>query len=62
MTEYMLVPSTLVANIYAEENEGEENTGVASSTNLKCSIVEVIGRDDNRVWFVVSNYDILIGI
>ena len=35
---------------------------MASSANLKCSIVEVVGRDDNRVGTVVMNSDILVGL
>ena len=35
---------------------------MASSSNLKCSIVEVVGRDDNRVRYVVTNSDMLVGI
>ena len=35
---------------------------MASFTNLKCSIVEVVGRDDNRVGVVVMNSDMLVGL
>ena len=60
----MLVPSIPMANTDAEENEEEEEegTGMAISANLKCSIVEAVGRDDNRVGDVVRNYDMFVGI
>ena len=59
----MLVPSNSMANTYAEKNEEEEEgTGMVSSASLKCSIVEVVGRDDNRVGAVVTNYDLLVGM
>ena len=35
---------------------------MASSAKLKCSIVEVVGRDDNRVGDVVANSDMLVGL
>ena len=35
---------------------------MASSANLKCSIVEVVGRDNNRVGVVVTNSDMMVGI
>ena len=31
-------------------------------SNLKCSIVEVVGRDDNRVVVVVTNFDMVVGL
>ena len=59
----MLVPSIHVANTDAKQNEEEEEgTGMASSANLKCSIVEVVGRDDSRVGAVVTNFDMLVGL
>ena len=60
----MLVPSIPMANTDAEENEEEEEGGtrMANSSNLKCSIVEVVGRDDNRVGDVVTNFDMLFGL
>ena len=62
VTEYIPVLSTRVVNIDAEKNEEEEDTGVASSANLKCSIVEVVGRDYNRVVVVVTNSDMVVGL
>ena len=35
---------------------------MANSSNLKCSIVEVVGRDDNRVRVMVPNSDMLVGL
>ena len=59
----MLVPSIPVANTDAEKNEEEEEgTGMEIFSNLKCSIVEVAARDDNRVGDVVTNFDMLVGI
>ena len=34
---------------------------MASSANLKCSIVEVVGRDDNSMVSVV-NFDMVVGL
>ena len=45
VTEGMLVLSTLVTNIATAEIE-EEGTEVANSTNLNCSIVEVVDMED----------------
>ena len=61
VTKYMLLPSTLVANIDAEQNEEEEDTWVASFSNLKCSIIEANGREDNRVGVIGMNSDMLVG-
>ena len=59
----MLVPSIRVDNTNVEKNgEEEEGTGMASSANLKCSIVAVVGRDNNRVGDVVTNYDMSVGL
>ena len=60
MTRGMSVPSTPVANTDAEGKD-EEDTRVAISANLKCSIVEVVGREDNRVGVVVANSDMVVG-
>ena len=63
MTRDILVPSILVENTDAEQNEEEEEgTRMASSTNLKYSIVEVVSRDDNRVGVVATNSDMLVGL
>ena len=35
---------------------------MASSTNLKCSIIEVVGRYDNRVGAVVTNFNMVVGV
>ena len=35
---------------------------MASFSNLKRSIVEVVGRNDNRVGFVVTNSNMLVGL
>ena len=35
---------------------------MANATNLKCSIVKVVGRDDNRVGAMVTNYDMVLGL
>ena len=54
-----------MANTNAEKNEEEEeDTGVASYSNLKCSIVkvEVVGKDDNRAGYMVMNSDMLVGL
>ena len=61
MTEGMVFLSTLVTNISTAEIE-EEGIEVASSTNLNCSIVEVVDMEDNRVGVVVEKYDMLVGI
>ena len=59
----MLVPSIPVANTDAEQNEEEkEGTGIVSSANLKCSIIEVVGRDEDSVGVVVTNSNMLVGI
>ena len=60
MNEHTLVASIPMANATAEHIE--EDTGVASSANLKCSIVAVVGRDNNRVGDVVTNYDMSVGL
>ena len=63
MTGDMLIPSIHVADTDVEKNEEEEEgTGMASFANLKCSIIEVMGRDDNSVGVVVMNFDMLVGI
>ena len=40
----------------------EEGTKVANSTNLNCSIVEVLNTEDNRVEVTVESSDMLVGI
>ena len=45
-----------------KNEEDKEGTGMASSANLKCSIIEVIGRDDNSVGAMVMNFDMSVGI
>ena len=34
---------------------------MANVANLKCSIVEVVGRVGNKVGVVVTNYDMVVG-
>ena len=64
MIGHMIVPSIPIANTDAKENaeEKEEGTGMTSFSNLKCSIVEVVDMDDNRVGAVVTNSDMLVGL
>ena len=59
MTKDMVLHSTLVTNIVAAEIE--EGTKEASSSNLSCSIVEVVDMEDNRVEVVVKSLDMLVG-
>ena len=61
MTEGMVFLSTLVNNISTMEIE-EEDIEVASFSNLKCSIVEVVDMEDNRVGVVVESSDMLVGL
>ena len=61
MTEGMVFFSILVSNIVAAEIE-EEGTGVANSSNLNCSIVEVVDMEGNRVEVVVESFDMLVGL
>ena len=35
---------------------------MASSANLNCSIIEVVGRDDNRVGVAVTNSDMVVSL
>ena len=35
---------------------------MSSAANLKCSIVEVVGRVDNRVGVVVKNSNMVVGL
>ena len=60
MTEAMVVLSTLVTNISIAKIE--EGTKVASSSNLNCSIVEVVNMEDNRVEVEVESSDMLVGL
>ena len=57
----MFVLSILVTNISIVEIE-EEGTGVDNSTNLNCSIFEVVDMEDNRVEVEVESYDMLVGL
>ena len=61
MTEGMVVLFILVTNIAIAEIE-EEGIEVVSYANLRCSIVEVVGMEDNRVGVVVENSDMLFGL
>ena len=61
MTEGMVILSILVTNIAAAEIE-EEGTEVANFSNLRCSIVEVVDMEDNRVGVVVENSGMLVGL
>ena len=57
----MIVLSILVTNIAAVEIK-EEGTEVANSTNLNCSIVEVVDMEDNTVEFVVERSNMMVGL
>ena len=59
--EYMVFLSILVTNIAIVEIE-EAGTEVANSSNLNCSIVEVVDTEDNRVEVVVESSDMLVGL
>ena len=61
VTKDMVVLSILVTNIVIVEIE-EEGTEVENSSNLRCSIVEVVGMEDNRVKVVVEIYDMLVDL
>ena len=61
MAEDMVVLSILVTNIAIVEIE-EEGTEVANSSNLNCSIVEVVDTKDNREEVVVEIFDMLVGL
>ena len=61
MTEDMVVLSILVTNISIVEIE-EGGIGVANSSNLNCSIVEVVDMEDNRVEVVVESSDMRVGL
>ena len=61
VTKDMVVFSILVTNIVVVEIE-EEGIGVANSSNLNCSIVEVVDMEDNRVEVVVESSDMLVGL
>ena len=61
MTKGMVVLSILVTNICATKIE-EEGTEVASSANLRYSIVEVVGMVDNIVGVVVESSGMLVGL
>ena len=61
MAKDMVVLSILVTNIVVVGIE-EEGTEVANSTNLNCSIVEVVDTKDNRVEVVVESLDMLVGL
>ena len=59
VTEGMVFLSTLVTNVSTAKIE-EEGTEVANSANLRCSIVEVVGMEDNRVGFVVESSGMMV--
>ena len=61
VTKDMVFLSILVTNIVVVEIE-EEGTGVANSTNLNYSIVEVVDMEDNRVEIAVESSDMLVGL
>ena len=61
VTKDMVVLSILVNNIFVVEIE-EEDTEVAISASLNCSIDEVVDREDNRVEVVVESMDMLVGL
>ena len=56
LSSHNLVTNTIVVEIE------EEDTEVANSASLNCSIVEVVDTEDNRVEVVVKSYDMLIGL
>ena len=60
VTEGMVFLSTLVTNIDAAEIE--KGTKVAIFSNLRCSIVEVVGMEDNRVGVVVESSGMLVSL
>ena len=35
---------------------------MSNDANLKCSIIEVVGRVDNKVGDMVRNYDMVVGL
>ena len=59
VAEDMVVLSILVTNIVVVKIE-EESTEVANSTNLNCSIIEVVDTEDNRVEVVVEILDMMV--
>ena len=61
MAEDMVFLSILVTNIVVVEIE-EEDTEVANSSSLNCSIFEVVDTEDKRVDFVVESLDMLVGL
>ena len=61
VTKDMVFLSILVTNIAIVEIE-EEDTEVANSANLNCSIVEVVDTEDNRVEVAVESSDMLVGL
>ena len=61
MAEDMVFLSILVTNIAIVEIK-EEDTKVAHSASLNCSIVEVVDTKDNRVEVVVESLDMLVGL
>ena len=60
VTEDMVFLSILVTNIVFVEIE--EGTKVANSSNLNCSIAEVVDTEDNRVEVVMESSDMLVGL
>ena len=61
MAEDMVFLSILVTKIFVVEIE-EEGTKVANSSNLNCSIVEVVYTEDNRVEIAVGSSDMMVGL
>ena len=61
VTKGMAILSILVTNIDVVKIE-EEGIEVASFDNLRCSIVEVVGMEDNRVGVVVESSEMLVGL
>ena len=61
MTEDMVVISILLTNIFVVEIE-EDGTRVANSSNLNCSIVEVVDTEDNRVEVAMESLDMLVDL
>ena len=61
MTKDMVVLSILVTNIVVVEID-KEGTEVANSSNLNCSIVEMVDTEDNRVEDAVESFDMLVGL
>ena len=61
MAKDMVFLSILVTKIAIVEIK-EEGTEVDNSSNLNCSIVEVVDMEDNRVEVEVESYDMMVGL